>query len=78
MRLRHRSVTPGRHTARLVDRLVHRATIFELNVDSYRRRTHVLIEIAFDLFALAYKRGCGRPATLATPNNSTAAEPPDS
>ena len=47
-----------------------RATIFELNVDSYRRRT-----------ALAHKRPTnarGQPATRATPNTSKAVEPPDS
>ena len=53
-------------TLAAVDRLVHRATIFELNVDSYRRRT-----------ALAHKRGRGRPATRATPTTSKAAKPPD-
>jgi DNA replication protein DnaC len=42
-------------TLAAVDRLVHHATIFELNVDSYRRRT-----------AIAKKRGPGRPATRAT------------
>lgn len=42
-------------TLAAVDRLVHHATIFELNVDSYRRRT-----------ALEHKRGRGRPATRAT------------
>jgi len=38
-----------------VDRLVHHATIFELNVDSDRRRT-----------AMENKRGGGRAATRAT------------
>ena len=38
-----------------VDRLVHHATIFEMNVESYRRRT-----------ALERKRGPGRPAVSAT------------
>jgi DNA replication protein DnaC len=42
-------------TLAAVDRLVHHATIFELNVDSYRRRT-----------ALEQKRSRGRPATRAT------------
>ena len=37
-------------TLAAVDRLVHHATIFEMNVESYRRRT-----------ALARKRGPGRP-----------------
>jgi len=42
-------------TLAAVDRLVHHATIFELNVDSYRRRT-----------AMENKRGGGRAATRAT------------
>ena len=42
-------------TLAAVDRLVHHATILELNVDSYRRRT-----------AIQKKRGPGRPATRAT------------
>src|SRR5690606_31304683 len=42
-------------TLAAVDRLVHHATIFELNVDSYRRKA-----------ALETKRGRGRPATRAT------------
>jgi len=42
-------------TLAAVDRLVHHATILELNVDSYRRRT-----------AVEKKRGPGRPATRAT------------
>jgi DNA replication protein DnaC len=42
-------------TLAAVDRLVHHATIFELNVESYRRRT-----------AMEKKRGPGRPATRAT------------
>ena len=46
-------------TLAAVDRLVHHATIFELNVDSYRRRT-----------AVQNKRGRGRPATRATPKNT--------
>jgi hypothetical protein len=42
-----------------VDRLVHHSTIFELNVESYRRRT-----------ALQRKHhGPGRPASRATPKN---------
>ncbi len=40
-----------------VDRLVHHATIFEMNVESYRRRT-----------AIERKRGPGRPPTRATVN----------
>lgn len=38
-----------------LDRLVHHATIFEMNVESYRRRA-----------ALDRKRGPGRPPTRAT------------
>jgi hypothetical protein len=46
-------------TVAAVDRLVHHSTIFELNVESYRRRT-----------ALQRKQqGPGRPASFATPNN---------
>ncbi len=45
-------------TLAAVDRLVHHATIFELNVESYRRRE-----------ALDRKRGPGRPASYATPAN---------
>lgn len=48
-------------TLAAVDRLVHHATIFELNVDSYRRKT-----------ALEKKRGRGRPATRATIKTSKA------
>ena len=43
-----------------VDRLVHHATILEMNVESYRRRT------ALD----RGKRKPGRPANFATPNNT--------
>jgi DNA replication protein DnaC len=42
-------------TLAAVDRLVHHATIFEMNVESYRRRT-----------AVERKRGPGRPPTRAT------------
>jgi DNA replication protein DnaC len=42
-------------TLAAVDRLVHHSTIFELNVESYRRRT-----------AIDKSRGPGRPATRAT------------
>lgn len=42
-------------TLAAVDRLVHHATIFEMNVESYRRRA-----------ALGRKRGPGRPPTRAT------------
>ncbi|MGH8761046.1 MAG: IS21-like element helper ATPase IstB [Burkholderiales bacterium] len=46
-------------TLAAVDRLVHHATIFEMNVESYRRRA-----------ALERKQqGAGRPANYATPNN---------
>ena len=43
-------------TLAAVDRLVHHATIFEMNVESYRRRT-----------AEARRPGPGRPATFTTP-----------
>ena len=46
-------------TLAAIDRLVHRATIFELNVESYRRRT-----------AVETKRGRGRVAARATPTNT--------
>jgi DNA replication protein DnaC len=46
-------------TLAAVDRLVHHATIFEMNVESYRRKT-----------ALERKRGPGRPATRATAKTS--------
>jgi hypothetical protein len=42
-------------TVAVVDRLVHHATIFEMNVESYRRRA-----------ALERKRGRGRPPTYPT------------
>ena len=45
-------------TLAAVDRLVHHATIFEMNVESYRRRE-----------AMQRKRGPGRPASYATPAN---------
>lgn len=48
-------------TLAAVDRLVHYATIFEMNVESYRRRE-----------AMERKRGPGRPASYATPANSVA------
>ena len=47
-------------TLAAVDRLVHHATIFEMNVESYRRRT-----------ALEEKRQRGRPASFATIRTST-------
>ena len=46
-------------TVAVVDRLVHHATIFEMNVESYRRRV-----------ALERNRGPGRPPTRATPKTS--------
>jgi hypothetical protein len=42
-------------TLAAVDRLVHHATIFEMNVESYRRRT-----------AEARRAGPGRPANFTT------------
>jgi DNA replication protein DnaC len=45
-------------TLAAVDRLVHHATIFEMNVESYRRRE-----------AMERKRRPGRPASYATPAN---------
>ncbi|MDT8329358.1 MAG: ATP-binding protein, partial [Roseovarius sp.] len=44
-------------TLAAVDRLVHHATIFEMNVESYRRR------------AAEQAKGPGRPAQRATPAN---------
>ena len=46
-------------TLAAIDRLVHHATIFEMNVESYRRRV-----------ALERKRGPGRPPTRATSKTS--------
>lgn len=46
-------------TLAAIDRLVHRATIFELNVESYRRRA-----------AVESKRRRGREASRATPVNT--------
>jgi hypothetical protein len=46
-------------TLAAVDRLVHHATIFEMNVESYRRRT-----------AIERKRGPGRQPIRATIKNS--------
>jgi len=45
-------------TLAAVDRLVHHATIFEMNVESYRRRA-----------AMDRKHAPGRPAHFATPKN---------
>ncbi len=54
-------------TLAAVDRLVHHSTIFELNVESYRRRA-----------ALQRKQqGPGRPATFATPKNVALPTPRD-
>ncbi len=50
-------------TLAAVDRLVHHATIFELNVESYRRRQ-----------AIERKRGPGRPAAQATIANLAEAD----
>lgn len=47
-------------TLAAVDRLVHHATIFEMNVESYRRRS-----------ALESKRERGRPASFATIRNAS-------
>ena len=47
-------------TLAVVDRLVHHATIFEMNVESYRRRV-----------ALERKRGPGRPPVHATVKTGT-------
>ena len=49
-------------TLAAVDRLVHRATIFELNVESYRRRAA--------LASAQLKRGPGRTAERATSANT--------
>ena len=46
-------------TLAALDRLVHHSMLFELNVESYRRRT-----------AIEAKRGPGRPAARATPKNA--------
>ena len=43
-------------TLAAVDRLVHHATIFEINVDSYRRRAALERK----------KKGAGRPQSYAT------------
>lgn len=53
-------------TLAAVDRLVHHATIFELNVESFRRRT-----------AMDEKRSRGRPATRATIKTSRVVPPSD-
>jgi DNA replication protein DnaC len=53
-------------TLAAVDRLVHHATIFELNVESFRRRT-----------AMDEKRSRGRPATRATTKTTQPVSPRD-
>ena len=53
-------------TLAAIDRLVHHATILEMNVESYRRRE-----------ALDQKRGRGRPATHATIKKTEKAESTD-
>lgn len=52
-------------TLAAVDRLVHHATIFEMNVESYRRRS-----------AMEAKRSRGRPAAFATISNSPQIDAP--
>lgn len=52
-------------TLAAVDRLVHHATIFEMNVESYRRRS-----------ALENKRQRGRPASFATIHNTPLIDAP--
>jgi DNA replication protein DnaC len=51
-------------TLAAIDRLVHHATIFEMNVESYRRRV-----------ALERKRGPGRPPSRATLNTNLSDAP---
>lgn len=51
-------------TLAAVDRLVHHATIFELNVESYRRREAIK------------RKGPGRPASYATPANTAPGDAP--
>ena len=46
-------------TLAAVDRLVHYVTVFEMNVESYRRRTAIERK----------QHGAGRPANYATPKN---------
>jgi DNA replication protein DnaC len=53
-------------TLAAVDRLVHHATIFEMNVESYRRRA-----------AVQRKSGAGRPPTFATIKTLEQAAPSD-
>ncbi|MFX5793344.1 ATP-binding protein, partial [Acinetobacter baumannii] len=49
-------------TLAAVDRLVHHATIFEMNVDSYRRRAAIERK----------QQGAGRPPSFATIKNVAA------
>lgn len=51
-------------TLAAIDRLVHHATIFEMNVDSYRRKT-----------AIERTKGAGRPPTRATITSSSRKNP---
>lgn len=53
-------------TLAAVDRLVHHATIFEMNVESYRRRT-----------AVQRQKGAGRPPTYATIKTAGQSTPND-
>ncbi len=53
-------------TLAAVDRLVHHATIFEMNVESYRRRT-----------AIQRRAGAGRPPTYATIKTVEQSSPSD-
>ncbi|MDE0880218.1 IS21-like element helper ATPase IstB [Croceicoccus sp. F390] len=53
-------------TLAAVDRLVHHATIFEMNVESYRRRT-----------AIQRQKGAGRPPTYATIKTAGQSSPRD-
>src|SRR5690242_21721861 len=53
-------------TLAAVDRLVHHATIFEMNVESYRRRA-----------AVQRRSGPGRPPNFATVKTSAALSPSD-
>jgi len=53
-------------TLAAVDRLVHHATIFEMNVESYRRRA-----------AVQRRNGPGRPPTFATTKANTQLSPSD-
>lgn len=52
-------------TLAAVDRLVHHSTIFEMNVESYRRRSAIERK----------QQGPGRPASHATPKNVGVASP---